>query len=36
MKITHNRYAKNVRERKAAFLKMFSHFQKPDQDLKTV
>lgn len=32
-KITHNRYVKTLEERKIAFWKMFSHFQKPNQEL---
>jgi len=35
-KITHNRYIKTLKERKVAFWKMFSHFQKPNKELKTV
>jgi transposase len=35
-KITHNRYLANMDERKAAFWKMFSHFQKPNNELKNV
>jgi transposase len=35
-KITHNRYLKSLKERKAAFWKMFSHFLKPNDELKTV
>ena len=35
-KITHNRYLKSLKERKAQFWKMFSHFQKPNTELKTV
>jgi transposase len=35
-KITHNRYLKTMNERKAEFWKMFSHFQKPNQELKNV
>jgi transposase len=35
-KITHNRYIKNLKERKIAFWKMFSHFQKPNRELKTI
>ncbi len=35
-KITHNRYLKTMDERKAEFWKMFSHFQKPNQELKDV
>lgn len=35
-KITHNRYVKSLRERKALFWQMFSHFQKPNQELKHV
>jgi len=35
-KITHNRFVKSIEERKAVFWKMFSHFQKPNDELKTV
>lgn len=35
-KITHNRYVKSLKERKALFWKMFSHFQKPNEELKRV
>lgn len=35
-KITHNRYVKSLAMRKAAFWKMFSHFQKPNVELKNV
>jgi transposase len=35
-KITHNRFLKTLKERKAAFWKMFSHFLKPNAELKTV
>jgi len=35
-KITHNRYVNSLEERIAAFWKMFSHFQKPNQELLTV
>jgi len=35
-KITHNRFVKSLKERKALFWKMFSHFQKPNDELKTV
>jgi transposase len=35
-KITHNRYIKTMKERMAAFWKMFSHFQKPNEELKRV
>lgn len=35
-KITHNRYVKSLRERKALFWQMFSHFQKPNDELKRV
>lgn len=34
--ITHNRYLNSMRERKAAFWRMFSHFLKPNQELMTV
>ena len=32
-KITHNRYLKSLDERKIVFWKMFSHFQKPNDEL---
>lgn len=32
-KITHNRFVKSMADRKVAFWKMFSHFQKPNQEL---
>ena len=32
-KITHNRYIKTMKERMAAFWKMFSHFQKPNEEI---
>ena len=32
-KITHNRYLYSLEERKKAFWKMFSHFQKPNDEL---
>ena len=35
-KITHNRYVRTLSERKAAFWKMFSHFAKPNEELKGV
>ena len=35
-KITHNRYLKTLKERKAVFWKMFSHFLKPNEELKHV
>jgi transposase len=35
-KITHNRYLKTLKERKVAFWKMFSHFLKPNDELKIV
>ena len=35
-KITHNRYTKSLKERKGAFWKMFSHYQKPNEELKRV
>lgn len=35
-KITHNRYLESLKERKAAFWRMFSHFLKPNQELKGV
>lgn len=35
-RITHNRYIKSLKERKIAFWKMFSHFLKPNIELKTV
>lgn len=34
--ITHNRYLKSLKDRKAAFWKLFSHFQKPNDTLKTI
>ncbi|EON77585.1 Transposase [Lunatimonas lonarensis] len=33
-KITHNRYVHTMEERLVAFWKMFSHFQKPNEELK--
>lgn len=33
-KITHNRFTMSLKERKTAFWKMFSHFQKPNAELK--
>jgi transposase len=35
-KITHNRYLKTLKERKVAFWKMFSHFLKPNDELKII
>jgi transposase len=35
-RITHNRFVKSLAERKAIFWKMFSHFQKPNDELKKV
>jgi len=35
-KITHNRYVKSMKERIRIFWKMFSHFQKPNQELLTI
>jgi len=35
-KITHNRYVKSFDERIIAFWKMFSHFQKPNEELKQI
>ena len=35
-KITHNRYLKTLKEQKVAFWKMFSHFLKPNDELKIV
>jgi transposase len=35
-KITHNRYVRTMDERLSAFWKMFSHFQKPNEELKRV
>ena len=35
-KITHNRYVKSLDERKQAFWKMFSHFLKPNEELKNI
>lgn len=35
-KITHNRFVLTLKERKIAFWKMFSHFNKPNEELKTV
>jgi transposase len=35
-KITHNRYIKTLKERKALFWKMFSHFLIPNQELKII
>ena len=35
-KITNNRYLKTLKERKNEFWKMFSLFQKPNEELKTV
>jgi transposase len=35
-KITHNRYIHTMDERLVAFWKMFSHFQKPNEEIKRV
>lgn len=35
-KITHNRYLKSLKERKIEFWKMFSHFFKPNDELKRI
>ena len=35
-KITHNRFIQTMEERQAAFWKMFSHFQKPNRELRKV
>ena len=35
-KITHNRYLKTLEERIVAFWKMFSHFQKPNEEMKII
>lgn len=35
-KITNNRYTMTLKERKNEFWKMFSHFQKPNEELKRV
>jgi len=35
-KITNNRYVLTLKERKKEFWKMFSHFMKPNEELKTV
>jgi len=35
-KITHNRYVKSLKDRKVEFWKMFSQFQKPNQELMDV
>jgi transposase len=35
-KITHNRYIHTLDERMVAFWKMFSHFQKPNEEMKMV
>ena len=35
-KITHNRFIKSLKERKAVFWKMFSHYQKPNKELKLI
>jgi transposase len=34
--ITHHRYTHSLQERKISFWKMFSHFQKPNEELKNV
>jgi transposase len=35
-KITHNRFIKSLKERKAAFWTMFSHYQRPNEELKLI
>jgi transposase len=35
-KIAHNRFVKTLKERKIAFWKMFSHFQKPNSEIQNV
>jgi len=35
-KITHNRFVNTLSERKSVFWKMFSHFTKPNEELKNV
>ena len=35
-KITHNRYLETLKERKAKFWTMFSHYLQPNEDLKTI
>lgn len=35
-KITHNRFLETLKNRKKAFWKMFSHFQKPNNELKSI
>lgn len=35
-KITHNRYVHTMEERLVAFWKMFSHFQRPNEEMKRV
>jgi transposase len=35
-KITHNRFVQSLKDRKIAFWKMFSHYQKPNEDLKII
>ena len=35
-KITYNRYVQTLNERKIVFWKMFSHFLKPNEELKNV
>lgn len=35
-KITNNRHMSSLKDRKKEFWKMFSHFQKPNEELKTV
>lgn len=35
-RITHNRYLESMDERIIAFWKMFSHFQKPNEELKKI
>jgi transposase len=34
--ITHHRYTQSLQERKIAFWKMFSHFQKPNEELRKI
>tara|TARA_R110002167_G_scaffold308048_2_gene512776 strand:+ start:879 stop:1019 length:141 start_codon:yes stop_codon:yes gene_type:complete len=33
-KITHNSFIQTMEERKVVFWKMFSHFQKPNEEMK--
>lgn len=35
-KITHNRFIRSLKERKIVFWKMFSHYQKPNDELKKI